>query len=141
VGLKKKDSPRISDSFSRSDLSVALVSLDEPGNYNPEDILKSAKSLFSLIEKGSGLGARLVTEKGLNHTLDLMKEKNFECNIISSPNLKSLYNVVLAFDAKNENEMKSTFKNFIFLGKTQKMNSNNILFEKTLEFSKIWGVS
>lgn len=145
VGLRKKDSPPIFDFFSRENLSVALIRLDEAGHFVPENILKSAKTLFGLIEKGSVNGARLVTEKGLNNTLDLMKEKNFECNIMSLDSLShsdsSLYQVVLAFDSEKEKEIKSAFQSLISLGRTEKMKSDFDVSKREKEFAKTWGVS
>ncbi len=144
VGLKQKNSPLVKDYFTAENLNVALIGLDEPQNFNPEETLKSAKSLFELIEKGSAFGARLVTEKGLNHSLELMKQANFECNIISSGDLNCLYQVIVVYDPKDpkiETEIKSAFKNFAILGKTQKMKSNFDFSPLTIQFAKTWGVS
>ena len=141
VGLKQKNSPLLADVFTKEGQTVALISLDEAGNFDPEKTVKSAKSLFSWIEKGSGFGARLVTEKGLKNTLSLMSAKNFECNITSEVATQSLYNVVIVYDEKNESDIKNLFSSFKVLGKTKKMNSNYDSSVRMNQFAKTWGVS
>lgn len=141
VGLKHKNSPRVLDVFAEEGLVAGLVSLDEAGNFNPENIVKSAKSLYTLIEKGSLKTARLVTEKGLQHSLELMTDSGFEV-ACKSKEFKNLYNVVLGFDAQSEAEIKKVFPQLEILGKTQKLKPDvKFSIKKQDQFAKTWGVS
>jgi phosphoribosylformylglycinamidine synthase subunit PurL len=142
VGLKAKRSPVVSDVITQENLTVALVGLDEPQNFNPEETLKSAKSLFSFIEKGQVLSARLVTEKGVNCSLELMKQENFECPVSSTfLDFKCLYKVILVYESKFAEEFKNCFKNFSELGTTKKMKSPYDLSPQINVFKKTWGIS
>ncbi len=142
VGLKQKNSFPVHDYFVKENLKVVTISLDEPQNFDPEKIVKSAKTLFELIEKGRVSSARLITEKGLQHTLDMMSIQNFKCNITFEVNFKSLYNVVLAFESQFENEIKNTFPDhFIVQGQTVPSSVPFDLSAKIIQFSKTWGVS
>lgn len=141
VGLKKRETPIVQDSFSKVDLKVGVLSLDESQNFDPEKILKSAKSLFSVIEKGWVQGARLLTEKGLAHSLDLMNAQGFECNITKEVEFETLYNVVLAYDEKFENEINQHFKSLMVLGKTVQAKVPFDFSSKINQFANTWGVS
>jgi hypothetical protein len=147
VGLKGMNSPLVTDEFKKEGLEVALIPLDEPGNFDPEKVMARAKKLFLFVEKGSLKTARLVTEKGLSHCLEVMTGR--ECievelsGVISQ--LKCLYQVVVAVEKSEISNLQKEFSEMQILGITRKSAKSDKGLEISLsserEFQKYWGLT
>lgn len=159
VGLKGKASPVVYDEFKTEGLDVVLITLDEAGKFDPEKIIHDAKKLFSLVEKGSLQSARLVTEKGLNHCLEVMVGqagieaemtkpevlKTLSASDLHLSGTKSLYRIVAAVEKSEVPNLQKELSNLQMIGQTKKSaksdKSVEISSANEREFQKYWGLT
>ncbi len=149
VGLREKDFPIIQDVFCRAGAEIGLLTLqglDE--EFNPEAIVEKAKMLFNELRKGEVTAARLVTEKGLIHTLNLMSTQGFECDsqqdfkALQSQVKPQLYSVVLEASATFWNSLKRIDLKLPLksLGRTRATPSSFSMIELENRFKSHWGI-
>lgn len=139
VGLKHKDFPQIQDEFCKSGSHVGVVTLQSLKDaFNAEELVKSCQQLFGELKKGHVSSARLITEEGLDSTLEWMKAHGFECER-NQENFETdgLYQVVIEADESFWKNLKLDFK---MLGTTRKASAAWNPNDLEKQFEQNWGL-
>lgn len=142
VGLRDKNTPTLYDIFKNPGHQVGVVNLQFlKDSWDPENIIRVAHDFLNEIKAGRIYSSRLITEKGLDHTLKIME--NNQVGFIRT-HLENREPALYAWVVEAEDSFWVKWKDRSqLLGYTkEKQNKKNDYLESLCQnFEKQWGLT
>lgn len=139
VGLRNKNTPIVAPYFKNENLQVGVLYLQKLNEeFSVQKVVERAMSYLHRISQGEVQSARIVTEKGLQYTLQEMSQIGITCDTQKIKSAEScLYQMVVAASDSFWSDLN--IPHLIF-GQTKVMNQNHLYFYETIQknFEKKW---